>query len=140
MIDTNRQIIKTFEFVVELLEKISAKRENRLFISRCKLLKSHLDSLNNQKDLPEIRIDLYQMIDELKFIIQAEIRFFLFPLPDIKQETYELGKRYMSNFLEWFKPEENIPVEEILKLLDDEIYLLAEAKHIMEKLELKVAW
>lgn len=136
MTDTNRQIIKTFEFVVKLLEKISTKRENRLFISRCKSLKSHLNSLNNQKDLPEIRIDLYQMIDELKFIIQAEIRFFLFPLPDIKQETYELGKRYTNNFLEWFKPQDNYSVEEIMKLLNDEVYLLEEAKKILEKIEI----
>ncbi|MFZ5947592.1 MAG: hypothetical protein ACOYU5_06440 [Stygiobacter sp.] len=82
------------------------------------------------------QIDLFQMIDELKFIIQAEIRFFLFPLPNIKKETFELCKKYMDNFLKWYKPEKEIAVEDILKFLNDEIYLLEEAKNILNKLRI----
>ncbi len=129
------EIKKTYEFVIKLIEKISAKRENQLLLDRCKSMKLYLPSLE-EADFWEFRSDLYNLIDELKFIIQAEIRFFLFPLPDIKQETYELGKKYMNNFLEWIRPEDNYSVEEILGILKDELHLLDEAKNVLDKAEL----
>lgn len=129
------EIKKTYEFVIKLIEKISAKRENQLLLDRCKSMKLYLPSLE-EADSWEFRSDLYNLIDELKFIIQAEIRFFLFPMPDIKQETYELGKKYMNNFLEWIKPEDNYSVEEILGILKDEFHLLDEAKNLLDKAEL----
>lgn len=128
--------IKAFEFVIKILEEISKKRENQLFIDRCKSIRNELKTLQNKRDYLAFQIDLFQMIDELKFIIQAEIRFFLFPLPNIKKETFELGKKYMDNFLKWYKPEKEIAVEDILKFLNDEIYLLEEVKNILNKLRI----
>jgi len=127
------KIKKTYEFVINIIEKISDKRENKLLLNRCKSMKLYLSSLE-EADFGKFRSDLYNLIDELKFIIQAEIRFFLFPLPDIKQETYELGKKYMNNFLEWIKPEDNYSVEKILGILNDELQLLDEAKNELDKL------
>jgi uncharacterized protein YecE (DUF72 family) len=129
-------IKKTFEFVIKLLEKITERRETELLTERCEAMRRQIHLLNSVDKLKEFRLALFNLIEELKFIIQAEIRFFLFPLPDIKQETYELGKKYMNNFLEWFKPEENISVEEVLKFLNEEIYLLDEARKILEKIDL----
>ncbi len=34
----------------------------------------------------------------------------------------------MNNFLERFKPQDDYSVEEVMKLLNDEVYLLEEAK------------
>lgn len=129
-------IKKAFEFVIKLLEKVSAKRENQLLTDQCRSMKEQIYMLDGIDDALEFRTDLVVLIDELRFIIQAEIRFFLFPLPDIKQETYELGKKYMNNFLEWFNPQDNISAEEVLQLLNDELYLLEEAKKILEKIDL----
>lgn len=136
MYNNYSDIIKTLEFVIKLLEEISTKRENHLILVRCQSMKDYLNSLNGTTDFWEFRTDLFILIDELSYIIHAEIRFFLFPIPSIKKETYELGKRYMNNFLEWFKPQDNYSVEEIIKILNDELYLLEEAKIILEKIDL----
>lgn len=129
-------LIKTFEFVINLLEKISIRREHHLLLNQCTSMKEYLDSLNELADFWEFRIDLLILIDQLSYIINAEIRFFLFPIPSIKEETYELGKRYMNNFLEWYKPQDDHSIEEIMKILNDELYLLYEAKIILEKMDL----
>jgi len=135
MIENNLKILETFRFVLKLLKRISEKREYKLFINTCVTMTDELDTFSNKSEYLKMRGNLFRMIDELKFIIQAEIRFFLFPLPDIKQETYEMGKKYMSNFLEWFRTEEMVSPEEILKLLNDELYLINEAKKILEKIK-----
>lgn len=127
-------IKQTFEFVIKVLETISDKRKSKLLTDKCVSMKESLDSISGKETIHELRSELYHQIDQLKFIVQAEIRFFLFPIPEIKQETYELGKKYMNNFLEWFNSEVNITVEEILKLLDEEIYLLEEAKVFLDQI------
>lgn len=129
-------IKQTFEFVIKVLETISEKRKNNLLTDRCISMKEFLDSITGKEDILELRSELYHQIDQLKFIVQAEIRFFLFPIPEIKQETYEVGKKYMNNFLEWFNSEDKITVEEILKLLDEEIYLLEEAKVFLDQVNI----
>lgn len=136
MKETIIDVKQTFEFVIKVLETISEKRKNNLLTDKCISMKDSLDSIISNDDILELRSELYHQIDQLKFIIQAEIRFFLFPIPEIKQETYEVGKKYMNNFLEWFDAEEKITVEEILKLLDEEIYLLEEAKVFLDQVNI----
>lgn len=136
MKETIIDVKQTFEFVIKVLETISEKRKNNLLTDKCISMKEFLDSITGKEDILELRSELYHQIDQLKFIIQAEIRFFLFPIPEIKQETYEVGKKYMNNFLEWFDAEEKITVEEILKLLDEEIYLLEEAKVFLDQVNI----
>ncbi len=130
-------IKKTFEFVIKLIEKISVKRENAQLTEQCELMRREIHLLQDAAELSEFRINLLNLIDDVKFIIQTEKRYFLFPLPDIKQEAYELGKKYMNNFLEWIKPGDNLSVEDIMKVLEEELYLLNEAITILEKLQLK---
>ncbi|NMB82052.1 MAG: hypothetical protein GYA14_09565 [Ignavibacteria bacterium] len=134
MQESTIDIKQTFEFVIKVLETISEKRKNKLLTDKCISMKESLDSISGKETIHELRSELYHQIDQLKFIVQAEIRFFLFPIPEIKQETYELGKKYMNNFLEWFNSEVNITIEEILKLLDEEIYLLEEAKVFLDQI------
>ena len=128
-------IKKTFEFVIKLVETISIKRENMRSMEQCESMREKIHSLQDEHELLEFRITLLNLIDDVKFIIQTEKRYFLFPLPDIKQEAFELGKKYMNNFLEWIKPGDNLSVEEIIKILEDELHLLEEAKKILEKIE-----
>ena len=128
----------TFEFIVKLVERISLKREHKSFIEQCELLQKQIQDLNKNEDILEFRNNLLNILDEFRFIVQAEIRFFLFPIPSIKQETYELGKKYMNNFLEWFKQDANISIEEIIKILNEELYLLEEAKKILDKMEINI--
>jgi hypothetical protein len=55
-------------------------------------------------------------------------------LPDIKKEAYEMGKKYMSNFLEWVSPEDT--PEKIIGILENESFNLEEMKRILLKLKL----
>ena len=87
------------------------------------------------KHLLEIKERLLNLIDEIKYTINAEERYVLFPLTDIKKETYEMGKNYMKNFFEWLKPEDNFTPEQLMKIFADELYRLDEAKEILEKLQ-----
>lgn len=134
MSDSVFLIKQTFDFVLKTIKTISIRRENKLLIDRCESMRESLKNLSYKSDLIEFRNELYNVIDQLRFIIQAELRFFLFPLPEIKQETVEIGKNYMDNFLQWYDVDNNLTVEEILKFLDEEAYLLSESKVLLEKL------
>jgi hypothetical protein len=121
-------------FVVNEIKKICSKRSYAEAAVKCSLLLFDIEGMNNivGKKFSEIETEIINLIDELKFIIQTEIRYVLFPLPDIKKEAYEIGKNYMKNFLEWVKPEDS--PEKLMGILEDEIYRLEEMKEILEKI------
>jgi predicted hydrocarbon binding protein len=133
MIAMNDRTKDSLIFVVSEIKKICLKRSYAEAAVKCSLLLFDIERMNNiaSKKFSEIETEIINLIDELKFIIQTEIRFVLFPLPDIKKEAYEIGKKYMKNFLEWVKPEDS--PEKLIGILEDENYKLEEIKIILEK-------
>ncbi len=129
--------METLKFVVSRIKEICLKRDFVDGNVMCSLMLFQLkkiDGKSPEKHVSEIIDSIYNLIDDLKFLIQTEIRYVLFPLPDIKKEAYEIGKNFMKNFLEWVKPEENYTPEKLMGILEDEAYRLEEMKKIMDKI------
>lgn len=135
----NEQIIKEkLELVIKIITWVADKRKDFDAIMQLSLIKLEMgleDIEELMKHLNETKDKLLNLIDEIKYTIDAEERYVLFPMPDIKKETYELGKNYMRNFFSWLKPEDNFSPEELIKIFEEERYHLEEAKYILEKIE-----
>lgn len=132
--NTNRE---TLNFVVNRINEICQKKNFADGSFMCSLILfqlKQLDCNSPEKHLSEIIDSIYNLIDDLKLLIQTEIRYVLFPLPDIKKEAYEMGKKFMKNFLEWIKPEGNYTPEKLMGILEDEAYTLEELKKLMDKI------
>ena len=138
MIDNLKKIKERLNAVIKIITEVADKRKDTEAILQLSLLNCEIDLWSEEsllKHLPEIKERLLNLIDEIKYTINAEERFVLFPLPDIKKETYEMGKNYMRNFFEWLKPEDNYSPEQLMKIFEDELHRLDEAKEILEKLQ-----
>ncbi len=125
--------------VIKIITEVADKRKDTEAILQLSLLNFEIGFWSDEsllKNLPDIKDRLFNLIDEIKYTINAEERFVLFPLPDIKKETYEMGKNYMRNFFEWLKPEDNLTPEQLMKIFEDERYRLDEAKELIEKLQI----
>jgi|YelNatPaOPRAMG01_1025707.scaffolds.fasta_scaffold00094_46 hypothetical protein len=135
----NEQIIKEkLELVIKIITGVADKRKDFDAIMQLSLIKLEMgleDLKGLMKHLNETKDKLLNLIDEIKYTIDAEERYVLFPMPDIKKETYELGKNYMRNFFSWLKPEDNFSPEELIKIFEEEKYRLEEAKNILEKIK-----
>jgi len=117
---------------IELAAKKVFERDYEEAIIKCNLWLMELESLNikiTNEEFEKLKNKTINLIDDLGFTIRAEIRYILFPLPDIKKEAYEIGKKYMKNFLEWIKQEDNYTPERLMGILEDEIYRLEEARN-----------
>jgi hypothetical protein len=134
MIEITNQKKKEIEFVINTLKNICSRRNYEKIIIKCDL---YLNVINNfsksltDEEFFELKTDILNTIDDLLQIIKMEIRYFLFPFLEIKKDTYEFGKQYINNFLEWYKDYSNYPVEDIMKILNDDLYLLEESKKIL---------
>ena len=62
------------------------------------------------------------------------LHYVLFPLPDIKKETYETGKNYMKIYFGWLRQDDIYTAEQLMKIFEDEHYWLDEAIELLEKL------
>jgi len=132
MIRMKDQNINNISFVLNEIKKICIKRDYEEAIIKCNLWLMELESLNikiTNEEFEKLKNKTINLIDDLGFTIRAEIRYILFPLPDIKKEAYEIGKKYMKNFLEWIKQEDNYTPERLMGILEDEIYRLEEARN-----------
>ncbi len=124
--------------VINIITEVADKRKDTKAILQLSMLNFEVDLWSGESlilHLPEIKESLLNLIDEIKYTINAEERYVLFPSPDIKKETYEMGKNYMRNFFEWLKPEDNFTPEQLMKIFENELYRLDEAKEILEKLQ-----
>ncbi|MHB1687155.1 MAG: hypothetical protein ACYCVH_07260 [Ignavibacteriaceae bacterium] len=138
MNNITQKIKEKLNVVINILTGVANKRKDTDAILQLSLLNFEVElgaEDNLIKHLPEIKNRLFEIIDEIKFTINAEERYVLFPLPDIKKETYEMGKNYMKNFFEWLNPEDNFTPEQLMKIFEDELFRLDEAKELLEKLE-----
>lgn len=118
---------------------VADKRKDFDIILQLNLIKMEIDFVSAEsfvKLLKETKERLLNLIDEIKFTIDAEERYVLFPIPDIKKETYEMGKNYIRNFFSWLRPEDNLTPEQLMKIFEDELFRLDEAKNILEKIKL----
>ncbi|MFA3783280.1 hypothetical protein ABRY23_09485 [Melioribacteraceae bacterium 4301-Me] len=149
---------KTIEFIVKELKKIFEKRNHIKGIITCGLVLINLASMKDEEVesyFSELSKVIYKLIDEAKIIIQTEKRFVLFPLPDIKREAYEIGKKYMKNFLEWIwaSPDSDntknnseqymdiitlrtpkYTAEELMSIIENELYSIEEISKILDKI------
>lgn len=131
MSDKYQTIKNDFTFVLNEIKKISLNKNFENAIIKSNFLALEIENWTDDitaDELESMKNSLINLIDELRFIIKTEMRFILFPLPDIKKETYEIGKKYMPNFLEWIHLNENYSPEKIMGILEEEIYELDEAK------------
>lgn len=125
------------DFIINELKKICIKRNYNEAVIKCNLFLYELsneDEIFPYEDFKNFKNSTITLIDELRFTIKTEIRYVLFPLPDIKKDAYEIGKKYMKNFLQWIKPDSNYTVGEIMKILEDELYKLDEIEKIVFKI------
>ncbi len=137
MLTKNQKIKSDFIFVLNEIKQICQNRNYDDAIIRCNLLLSEMENQNGAIDQNEFELmknNIITLIDDLRFVIKAETRFILFPLPDIKREAYEIGKKYMPNFLEWLNSDESYTPEKVIGILDEESYRLDEAKENILKM------
>lgn len=137
MLNKNQKYKSDFIFILKEILQICQIRNYNAALIKSNLLLSALDKWDDYITLDEfesMKNNIITIIDELRFVIKAETRFILFPLPDIKKEAYEIGKKYMPNFLEWLNSEENLTPDKIIGILDEEIYRLDEAKENILKI------
>lgn len=130
----NEKIIDSLKFTVNEIKKICYNRNFTQAIEKCDTLLFDIEILNDDfatEKFSEIKYDIINLIDDLRFIIQTEKRFILFPLPDIKKEAYEIGKKYMNNFMEWVLPD--YTPEKLMEILEEESYKLNEVKENLLK-------
>jgi hypothetical protein len=132
----------SIEFVVNEVKNICIKKNFSEGAILCSLIlfdinRSHARAeqhiISDTKNIHELIDRIYNLIDDIKFLIDIERRYILFPLPDIKRDAYEMGKKYMSNFLEWIDPDDT--PEKIVGILEEEAYRLNEMKKILIKIE-----
>ncbi|MFZ0456462.1 MAG: hypothetical protein WCE54_19540 [Ignavibacteriaceae bacterium] len=142
MIQIDNRTRASLEFVVNELKSICIKKNFSEGAILCSLIlfdmnkcaeKKKQDNSSYTKQIHELIDRIYNLADDIKFVIDIERRYILFPLPDIKKEAYEMGKKYMSNFLEWVQPEDT--PEKIAGILEEEAYRLNEMKKILVKVE-----
>ena len=135
--------IKSLVFTINELKKISERRNYSKVTEECNSVLNEIEKLNGNltdKIFSETEHKFFSVIDNLKFIVEIEKRFILFPLPDIKKEAYEIGKKYMENFLEWMnleRTDENLihySPEKLMGILDDDSYRLEEMQELLEKI------
>lgn len=122
--------------MLKQIKEISAKRNYEDALIKCELILNTVRNLNRkniENEIAGIKEDIVNQIDNLKIIIGIERRFVLFPLADIKKEAYEIGKKYMTNFIEWVKAKDNLTPEKLIGILEDDIYRLDEMKEIITK-------
>lgn len=125
---------KDIEFVINTLKNICSKRNYEKAIIKCNLYLYVIDNLSvnlSNEEFSELKTDIINPIDNLIYIIKMELRYFLFPFLEIKKDTYEIGKQHTNNFLEWYKQGNNYSIEEVMKILNDDLYLLEELKKIL---------
>ncbi|HMN49769.1 MAG TPA: hypothetical protein PKD67_11565 [Ignavibacteriaceae bacterium] len=131
MADKYQKIKNDFLFVLNEIKQISLNRNFENAIIKSNLLSLEIENWTNDTNADELesmKNSIINLIDDLRFVIKTEMRFILFPLPDIKKETYEIGKKYMPNFLEWLNLDESYTPEKIMGILEEEMYELDEAK------------
>jgi hypothetical protein len=130
----NDKIKDSLKFVVNEIKKISLNKNYSDVVIECNYLLFEIEKqydLTN-KDISILKNEIINLIDKIQFIIKIEIRFVLFPLPDIKKEAYEIGKLIRMNFLEWVNSDDS--PEKLMKILEDEVYRLEEVKEILSRL------
>lgn len=126
--------IDTIKFVINEVKKICQSKNFKEGLSVCNSLDYFITNMKQGQDssLDRVILIVNVMMDELNFLIDIEKRYILFPLPDIKKEAYEIGKRYTKNFIEWVKPDDS--PEKLMEILEEEIHKLAEMRKILKEL------
>ncbi|HED07802.1 MAG TPA: hypothetical protein ENI57_06790 [Ignavibacteria bacterium] len=125
------------DFIINELKNICIKRNYNDAVIKCNLFLYELsdeNEISSVEDFKKFKNSTITLIDELRFTIKTEIRYVLFPIPDIKQDAFEMGKKYMKNFLQWVKPDSNYTEAEVMKILEDELYRLDEIERIVFKI------
>ncbi|MCX8106462.1 MAG: hypothetical protein N3D80_11390 [Ignavibacterium album] len=120
-----------FILILLLIKKFAILRNHNEALIKCNILIYEIENLKNNlsaDELDSLRNRIINLIDEMRYVIQAEMRFILFPLADIKKEAYEIGKSYMPNFLEWINSNDSYTPEKLVGILENQIYELEEVK------------
>lgn len=140
MSDKYQKIKQDFLFALKEIKKISLNKNFENAIIKSNQLSLEIESWTNNTNADKfelIKNNIINLIDELRYVIKIEMRFILFPLPDIKKETYEIGKKYMPNFLEWIQLVEDYSPEKIMGILEEQIYELDELMDYISKINFK---
>lgn len=126
-----------FLFVLNEIKQIALNRNFENIVIKANMCSLEVEdwTINYTSDeIESMKNNLINLIDDLLLIIKTEMRFILFPLPDIKKEAYDIGKKYMSNFLEWLQSVDNYTPEKIMNILEEEIYQLNLARENLLKI------
>lgn len=126
-----------FIFVLNEIKQIALNRNFETVVIKANMFFLEVENWTIRSTPDEMELmknNLINLIDDLLLVIKTEMRFILFPLPDIKKETYDIGKKFMSNFLEWLHSVDNYTPEKIMSILEEEIYQLNLARENLLKI------
>ncbi|HEX2869386.1 MAG TPA: hypothetical protein VHO03_20245 [Ignavibacteriales bacterium] len=135
--------LDVYRLVLKLVREVSERRKYWEFLDRSGIFEAFLHDLSNtalksddtshdyEVVFSELKNRFSIMIDELIMLTKIEMRETLFPLPDIKKEAHEMGESYLKNYMQWLKYEKDITPEEIINILEDDLYKLNYCKDLL---------
>jgi hypothetical protein len=146
-VDMVKEIIRRTDeihFAVKVLEDIAQRRKDENAVAECvrleqtmELLWSFSNDIENEEQfrraLEEVRLQAYDIADELRMVTNLEIREVLFPLPDIKQQAREFGTRFFGSYFRWLDENESYTPEKLMSILEDDIRKLDIARTLLQE-------
>jgi len=75
--------------------------------------------------------DAYSIADKLAMVTMIEIREVLFPLPELKHQAREFGKRFFNNYFQWRDGSDQFSPEEMMGVLETDLQKLTIAKDLL---------
>lgn len=130
-------------FAVKILGEVAQRRKDENAAAECvrleqtvELLLSLPDENSNetqfQRALEEVRLEAYDIADELRMVTNVEIREVLFPLPDIKQQAREFGTKFFKSYFQWLDENESYTPEKLMSILEDDKRKLDIAQQLLK--------
>ena len=119
-------------FAVKILADIAQRRRDENAVAECvrleqtmELLWSFSNDIENEEQflraLEKVRLQAYEIADEMHMVTNLEIREVLFPLPDIKKEAREFGMKFFTGYFRWLDENESYTPEKLMSILESDL-------------------
>lgn len=125
-----------FRFVVDTIFEIIEKRKYYTLLVDSDFENMEMtNGIGNMNEiiLSKYKKQLFNLIFDLRDIIKIEMRYVLIPFPEIKQDTFEIGKISIKNFFEWALEENNYTPEKLMSIFTEDLFKLEEMEEILNK-------
>ena len=125
-----------FRFVVDTIFEIIEKRKYYTLLVDSDFENMEMtNGIGNMNEiiLSKYKKQLFNLIFDLRDIIKIEMRYVLIPFPEIKQDTFEIGKISIKNFFEWAIEKGNYTPETLMSIFTEDLFKLEEMEEILNK-------